>query len=268
MERLGFSIGGVRLSALTAGHGRPFLFIHGLCGEAAQTIEVSPDIEGWRCISIECRGHGQSDFGDRSDLSIARFTADIMALLPALDGPPPVIGGISMGAAIALRAAAMHPGAFSGLVLARPAWVNEAAPENLAPHRRIAADIALYGADEARRMFEGSTLARTIASEAPDNMTSLLGFFDRRPAEQTQALLEAIAHDGPGISRDTIMTIDIPALVIGTGRDLAHPLAMAQELANLIPSATLVEITAKSDNRTDYVTGFQTALRQFLREIG
>ena len=267
MDRQRISIGNLQLSTITSGSGRPFLFIHGLCGDATQTIEVFPDMPGWRCVSPECRGHGQSDFGDESDLSIAQFTADMIDMLPSLGGPPPVIGGISMGAAIALRAAATHPDKFSGLVLGRPAWVDVPAPGNLAPHRSIAADLVAHGADDARQMFEGSAMARDIAEQAPENLASLLGFFDRQPTDQTAALLAAIAHDGPGVSRDAMAAITIPTLVIGTKRDLAHPLDMAEEFLRLIPTARLVEIASKSDNRDDYVGGFRAALQQFLEEI-
>ena len=260
-------IDGLKLSVRQAGAGRPFLFIHGLCGDASQTQEVFPEIAGWRCVSPDCRGHGQSDFGDSGKLSIAQFTADMVELAGRLDGPHPVIGGISMGAAIALRAAAMHPQMFSGLVLARPAWVDQPAPDNLAPHRLIADGLAAHGATAARSMFAASDMAQEIERQAPDNLASLLGFFERRPTDQTQALLAAIAADGPGITRDGIATIDLPALVIGTRRDLAHPLEMARALASLIPTARLAEITPKSDNRQHYVTEFRAAIGAFLREM-
>jgi len=263
----GVIVDGLRLSMRHAGDGRPFLFIHGLCGDAGQTLEVFPDITGWHCVSPECRGHGQSEFGDIAQLSIARFTADMVALAQRLDGGVPVIGGISMGAAIALRAAATHPDMFGGLVLARPAWVDRPAPDNLAPHRMIAQTLADHGPETARQMFETSALAREIEDQAPDNMKSYLGFFARQPSAQTQALLAAIAADGPGVTRQAITGIDIPALVIGNRRDLAHPLAMAQQLAGLLPKARLVEITPKSDNRAKYVAEFRAAIGQFLKEI-
>ena len=260
-------IDGLRLAVRHAGDGRPFLFIHGLCGDAGQTQEVFPEVVGWRCISPECRGHGGSDFGDAAELSIARFTTDMVRLAKGLDGPAPVIGGISMGAAIALRAAALHPAIFSGLVLARPAWVDRPAPDNLAPHRMIADDLATLGPAAARQKFEASDMARRIAEQAPDNMTSYHGFFERQPTGQTQALLAAIAQDSPGIGRDAISAIDLPTLVIGCRRDLAHPIAMAEELAALIPQARLAEITPKSDNRERYVRDFRAAIGRFLKEM-
>jgi pimeloyl-ACP methyl ester carboxylesterase len=59
----------------------------------------------------------------------------------------------------------------------------------------------------------------------------------------------------------------VPTLVIGTGRDLAHPLDMAKALAAQIPKAELVEITPKSDNRKAYVREFRDAVGWFLREV-
>ncbi|MEC8245057.1 MAG: alpha/beta fold hydrolase [Pseudomonadota bacterium] len=262
-----FSIENLRLATGSVGEGRNFLFLHGLCGDAAQPIEVFPTEAGWRCHALESRGHGRSDIGEPADLSISRFAEDAALFVDTLDGPPPVIGGISMGAAIALRLAATRPGLAGGLVLARPAWVDEAAPSTLAPHREIAALMAAHEPAEAKRRFETSDTARLLAAESPDNLASLLGFFDRRPVEQTQALLAAIANGGPGVDRPAIAAIDLPTLIIGTDRDFVHPLSMAEELASLIPAAALARIPAKSDNREEHVTGFRRALHRFLKEI-
>ena len=260
-------IDGLRLAVGINGDGPPFLFLHGLCGDARQPIEVFPEDAGWQCHALESRGHGGSDIGDLDQLSIRRFTDDAAAYLAALGKGPAVIGGISMGAAIALRLTVERPQLARGLVLGRPAWVDEPAPDNLEPHRRIARDLAAHGPEAARRMFEASAMAETIAQAAPDNMNSYAGFFARRPVDQTQALLAAIAHDGPGVGLDDMARIDVPALVIGTGRDLAHPLDMARTLATRIPKAELVEITPKSDNREAYVEEFRGAVGRFLEEV-
>ena len=38
-----FTIDGLKLSVKIAGKGRPFLFLHGLCGDALQPLELFPD---------------------------------------------------------------------------------------------------------------------------------------------------------------------------------------------------------------------------------
>ena len=127
--------------------------------------------------------------------------------------------------------------------------------------------MAAHEPEQARRLFETSDMARLVAAESPDNLVSLLGFFDRHPLDQTQALLAAIGADGPGVDRSRIAAMQMPTLVIGTDRDFVHPFYMAEELASLIPGATLARIVAKSDNRDDHVAGFRHALHKFLEEI-
>ena len=261
------TIDGLKLSVKIAGAGRPFLFLHGLCGDALQPLELFPDHAGWQCHALESRGHGGSDIGDMKELSIRRFTEDATAYLESLGRGPAVIGGVSMGAAIALRLSADRPELAAGLVLGRPAWVDQPAPANLEPHRQIARNLDKYGPETARRMFKESAMAKTIADTAPDNINAYHGFFDRRPTDQTQALLAAIADDGPGVGLGAMSRIDVPALVIGTGRDLAHPLDMAKLLAAQIPKAELVEVTPKSDNRKAYVREFRDAISGFLTEV-
>lgn len=267
MIRDDVKVSGLRLSSVIIGTGRPFLFLHGLCGNAEQSIELRPEVSDWQFLALESRGHGYSDIGDPASLSICQFAEDAAAYLHKLGSAPAVIGGISMGAAIALRLAVMQPELVCGLILARPAWVDRLAPANLAPHRQIAELITAHDTKEARQIFEATEMAATLASISPDNLNSLLSLFERRPLKQTQALLTTIAHDGPGISCDAISNIDVPTLVVGTSRDPIHPLAIAEKLVKLIKCASLIEITSKSDNRSAYVREFRAAIGQFLKEM-
>ena len=87
---------------------------------------------------------------------------------------PIVVGGISMGAAIALHLAVHRPGIVRGLILARPAWIVASAPANNIPNA--------YGRSASRGVFHRkmrerrSRLARSarlLAEKAPDNLASL-----------------------------------------------------------------------------------------------
>jgi len=148
----------------SGGSGVPFLFQHGLCGSAAQTGEVMPDTAGIRPMTLECRGHGQSEPGDPTQFSFKTFHDDLAELVKEAGAGPIIIGGISMGAALASRFAVSHPGEVRALVLARPAWVTKASPENLQPNRDVGALLAMHPPDEARRIFLASDTARQLAS--------------------------------------------------------------------------------------------------------
>ncbi len=258
---------GLRLAVREMGNGPTMVFQHGLCGNASQPADVFPAESGWRCVTLECRGHGGSDAGLPEGFSIATFSEDLVSLIEARGRAPVVLGGISMGAAIALRVAALGPELARGLVLARPAWIDEDAPANMQPNALVGGLLRELPPEEARARFEASATARELVREAPDNLASLRGFFSREPIAITRELLCRLSADGTGLTRDQIGAIRIPTLVIASGRDFVHPLAMAKELAAMIPCAEVVEITSKADSRERYRAEFRAALSAFLKRI-
>ena len=258
---------GLELRYRDVGSGPPVLFQHGLGGDEAQVAGIFPAAPAVRRLTLECRGQGGSPFGPGEGFSIATFADDLAALADRLKLGPAVIGGISMGAAIALRLAVRQPQRLRGLILARPAWVAEPGPPNMAPYALAGELLQRYTPPEARRRFDASDTAAELARLAPDNLASLTGFFDRPEPKAFGALLSAIAADGPGVTAAEIAAIDLPVLVIGHGQDLAHPEAMAEKLAALIPGAELVRITPKSVDRDQYARDFRSALAAFLERL-
>jgi pimeloyl-ACP methyl ester carboxylesterase len=255
---------GVRLALAERGEGRPMLFQHGLCGDAAQPAQVSPDDIGFRFLTLECRGHGASEAGPFEHFSIAAFADDVARLIVEKRIERPVIGGISMGAAIALRLAVTRPELVGALVLARSAWLTQSAPDNLASYALAGRLLGQFPPQEALDRFEASPIAEELAINAPDNLVSLRGFFTRSPVEVTAALLSRMSSDGPGIAEADIKAIRMPTLVIGNSMDAVHPLDFARRLAQMIPGARCVEITSKAVNPEDYRSDFRAALRTFL----
>lgn len=257
---------GLKLAVHDRGNGLPVVFQHGLCGDAAQPADVFPFDLPARCLTLECRGHGASEAGDTSRFSIATFADDIAAWIESLNLGPVVIGGISMGAAISLRLAATRPDLVRALVLARPAWVAEAAPANMAPNAAVGDLLGHFPSEEARQRFDALDIASELQARAPDNLASLRGFFARQPQAVTAALLTRISADGPGVSRQEIADIAIPTLVIGTDVDAIHPIAHAQTLATLIPGARIARITPKALDKQRYTQDFRAALAHFISE--
>lgn len=259
---------GFALTAYDAVRGDvPVVFQHGLCGSAQQTAEAFPEDADLRLLTLECRGHGSSDAGPAEALSIATFADDVIALIEREALAPVIVGGISMGSAIALRIAVRRPDLVRALILARPAWVTDAAPANMQPNAEVGALLARLAPEQARAQFEAGATARQLAAEAPDNLASLLGFFARAPQAVTAKLLQRISADGPGVSADEVRTITVPTLVIGHGADAIHPIDHARQLAALLPRAEFVEITPKSVSREAYVNDMHTAIRRFTRSI-
>jgi pimeloyl-ACP methyl ester carboxylesterase len=257
---------GVKLNVDDAGgEGLPVVFQHGLCGDAGQTREAFPDDPRFRRVTLECRGHGASEAGDLARLSIATFADDLAAWIEATGNAPLVVGGISMGSAIALRLAVTRPDLVRGLILARPAWVTSAAPANMAPNAEVGGLIDALPVEEARAAFLDGATARELAEIAPDNLATMQGLFNRQPLAVTAALLRRIAADGPGVSEAEVRAMAVPTLVVGTARDAIHPFAYAEALASLIPHGRLVEITPKGKSKLRYIADFRATLTDFLK---
>lgn len=249
------------------GDGLPVVFQHGLCGDARQTAEVFPVDPRFRRLTVECRGHGASEPGNPEDFSIASFADDVSEYIVSSRMAPAILGGISMGAAIALRLAVRQPNLVRGLIIARPAWVTHSAPDNMRPNAKVGALLSKQPADVAHQNFLTSATASKLAREAPDNLASLTGFFSRKPQAVTAFLLTSIAVDGPGVTESEVRDLHIPTLVIGHERDSIHPIAHARSIAAMIPGAQFVEITSKTEDRGRYVSDFHSAMGQFLKDF-
>ena len=258
---------GTCLSVDVAGDGMPVVFQHGLCGNANQTAETFPPDIGFRRITVEARGHGRSQAGPPERLSIVTFASDIARYVETALVGPVVIGGISMGAAVALRLAVTRPDLVRALILARPAWLTVSAPDNMAPNAEVGRLLETLPPQEAMATFLAGPVGKRLATDAPDNLASLAGFFSREPIAVTAALLTAISNDGPDVTEADLARIAVPTLVIGHERDVIHPIAHAHVLADLIPSARVVQITPKAESRAHYVADFRRAMSTFLKEL-
>ena len=72
--------------------------------------------EGWTAVTVDARGHGDSDWHPTQVYTLDGFVGDLLALLPTLEAAP-VLVGASLGGITALVAAGEHPGLAQGLVL-------------------------------------------------------------------------------------------------------------------------------------------------------
>ena len=128
-----FARDGLRFHFRDEGHGLPFVFQHGLGGDVNQPFGLYRPPAGVRLIAFDVRGHGETrPLGDIDKLTIATLADDLIGLIDHLGIEQAVVGGISLGAAVAVNVAIRYPGRVLGLVLVRPAWIDRPLPENVA----------------------------------------------------------------------------------------------------------------------------------------
>ena len=264
MGKTSFMRGDASLAVYDEGQGLPVVFQHGLGGDEAQVAQNAPTSADLHRLTVECRGHGASSLGSARPFSIHMFAEDVLAAATEHGFDRFIVGGISMGAAIALHLTHHHADRVAGLILVRPAWTFAALPDNLEPARAVAALIRSYSLAEARERFVASEIGRRIASEAPDNFSSLLGYFERPDAFDFASVLGDIAADGPGVSKADAAAIKVPTLITGNEQDAIHPLSCALTLAETIPGAGYVEVTAKAADKARHFAEIQGAITDFL----
>jgi pimeloyl-ACP methyl ester carboxylesterase len=262
-----FNRDGIQFHYRDEGEGVPFVFQHGLGGDVSQPFGLyAPPPLGVRLIAFDARGHGETrPLGDPKKIALAVFADDLVALLDLLGIERAVVGGISMGAAVALNTALRYPDRLLGLVLSRPAWLDRPLPENARVYPHIAQYILKHGAKEGLELFRQTPEFAEVARQSPDAAQSLVRQFEHPRAEECLARLERIPHDSPCHDRTEWAAIKVPVLVLGNRVDPIHPWKFAQTLAAEIPGASLRELTSKAIDANRHAADVRSALDEFFK---
>jgi pimeloyl-ACP methyl ester carboxylesterase len=244
------------------------VFQHGLGADIGQPMAFFGEDRPFRLISLDCRGHGRTrPLGDRQFLKFNSLTDDITDLLDYLNLSKVVIGGISMGAGVALNFAVRHPERTRALILSRASWLTEPLPPNLTVFPKIGGLIREYGAQRGKELFLSTAEYQTALQSSPANAASLLVQFRREQADETFDILESLPNDVPAPDIATWKKIDFPTLVLACRNDLLHPFEYGQVLAREIPGARFAEITAKATSEQKHVEDVRREISQFVEEI-
>ena len=120
LERLTIPVADLNLVADAAGPtDAPWiLFLHG-GGQTRQSWSAALGEavrRGYRAVSLDLRGHGDSDWSSEGHYSLDRFTADVREVIKYIGGEP-VLVGASLGGLISIPIAASVPPPARALVL-------------------------------------------------------------------------------------------------------------------------------------------------------
>jgi pimeloyl-ACP methyl ester carboxylesterase len=267
---------GVSLAVETRGppDSRPVLFAHGFGQSRKMWARTAASIAGagWRTVTFDARGHGDSGRVPDGAYHLEQFVADLLAVTRSL-GEPPVMVGHSMGGLLAMVAAGeVRPNPFRALVLVdiTPRW-EASGVERILGFMRAHLD-----------GFESlEDAARQVAAYAPQRprrrsvaeLAQLLrrGDDGRWRWRWDPALLDTIAVEGeshqPRLMEDA-RNIDVPVMLVSGGRsDVVSDRTVAEFLRN-VPDARHVEVpeathaVAGDDNNA-----FTAVIASFLKSV-
>lgn len=236
-----FESDGVRLFAIESGDGDAIVFLHGgLADHRSALLRVAPLSQTHRLICPDLRGSGRSVYS--GSLTWDQLADDLASLLEHLGLDKAIVGGTSMGSAVALKFALRHPNLLRGLMLRSPLYPG--ADRQLAPaakaamHRMQQAgeSARTRGVEALRPLLEGlpSQAARDLALE-------MMNQFDAGSVVATTRFLAS--GQQPMTSVRELASIDVPVLLL-PGIDPEHPAEVAALYAQHLQHAVVVEQTA------------------------
>jgi pimeloyl-ACP methyl ester carboxylesterase len=226
---------------------------------------------GWAAITMDARGHGDSQWAPDGDYSLDAFAGDLYAIVDTLDRAPVVIGA-SLGGMTALVAQGERPDLARALVLVdivprveaagreRIRAFMASAPNGFDSLEDVAAAVHAYNPHRPPpRNLDG--LRKNVRRHADgrwhwhwDPRFLSIGDEPSR-AVDTDRLYRAAGN------------IKVPTLLVrGVRSDIVTPEGAA-ELLRLIPTASAVEVTAGHMIAGDDNGVFTTRLRDFLSAL-
>lgn len=99
----------------------PIVFVHSLAGNGGQwALQLDHLRRRRRAVSLDLRGHGESDPAEDGNYSIAGLAADVEAVADQLGLRRFILAGHSLGSVVAIEYASRHPERVAGLLLVDP----------------------------------------------------------------------------------------------------------------------------------------------------
>jgi magnesium chelatase accessory protein len=231
------------------------LLLHGTGAATHSWRDVAPQLAalGFRVVAPDLPGHGFTSRPPADGrLSLAGMSADVAALLRALDVEPAIVVGHSAGAAIALRMAldtldgrldmpalpraivgvnaALVPPPYAYAAYVAP-WINAIARSG--PAARVAAAAASSGVIDAVLSSTGSHL--------PDHQVELYQAMFRS-SDRCSAVLTMMSNwDLPSLVRE-LPRVPVPLTLVGGDADQWVSCADTERLAAGMPDVTAVRV--------------------------
>jgi pimeloyl-ACP methyl ester carboxylesterase len=227
-----------------AGSGPTVICLHSNASHSGQWRGLLDRLsDRFQVLAVDSYGSGRTaDWPSDRTIALADEVALIEPLLAQASTPAYLVGH-SYGAAVAIKAALLHPGRFGALALYEPtlfSLVARTAPHDVDGIRQAAGAAAAFleqgDSDAAARSFIDFWMGA--------------GSWDAMPADRKPAMAASVrnvrrwAHAlfSEPATVDDLRTLDLPVLILTGGRSPLSSLSVAQLLMASLPRAERVEL--------------------------
>jgi pimeloyl-ACP methyl ester carboxylesterase len=241
-------------------NGRPLILLHGLMLSQEMHRPLAKDLaaRGNRVITLDLLGHGRSDRPrDMWRYSMAKYGAQVLALMDHLQIQQAVVMGTSLGANAALELAARDPERLRAMVIEMPVLDNGLLWSALAFTPLL---VALTFGEPAMKLLARTT--RAVPRRLLPHYGNVMLDIVRQEPGPGGALLQGLFFGRIAPPRDERATFTTPTLVLGHQRDPVHPFSDAGMLAKEMPNArllqasSLVELRLQPERLTGEIAAF------------
>lgn len=229
------------------------VLLHGLGADHRQPLDLIAGhrFEGAAVLAPDVRAHGSTSIvGGPPDFRFDAIVGDLVALVERLgqDGKPTHLVGVSMGAAVALRAALDRVVDVRSLTLVRPAFTERSLPSHLTVMAHIGAALREPDLETARARFVASEEYGAVAAVSALGAASIIAQFDAPLAVVRSQRLCSVPRNTAYADPRELSTIEAATLVIGTEHDPVHPIAVARAWSDAIAGSDLATIPPRDDD--------------------
>ena len=228
--------------------GQPLLFLHG-SGQTRQSwgkALVEAARHGFRALSMDLRGHGDSGWSPDGRYDLTVFADDLRSVLAQMDRPPVVVGA-SLGGIVGMIVAAADPAAIRALVLVDItatvdmeganeviAFMN-AGSDGFASIEEAAAAVSAYLPHRDKPQS-----SRGLAKNLRQRGARWYWYWD--PAFMTMGVDAKQEAEGPTVLETAPRGLTIPTLLIRGGRSRIMTEEGARAFLEMVPHAGYVHI--------------------------
>ncbi len=244
-----FTSEGFEIAYETYGEGPPVVLVHGFASSGQVNWVATGWVEtlteaGYQAITIDNRGHGQSEkIYDSEYYSAREMAKDTINLIDHLGIGPAVLLGYSMGARISAFAALDAPEKVRAVIFGG-LGIN-----------------MIHGMSNSEEIIEG-LLAPALSSVTHKTARQFRIFADHTRSDR-KALAACMAGSRARISADDVKKINVPALVaVGSEDDVG---GAPEPLAELLPQGEVLVIERRDHMRATGDPQFKTGVLAFLQ---
>lgn len=238
-----FKYEGIDFNYEIQGTGIPFLFLHGLGDNIKFAFETFNNDKKIQLISLDQRGHGKSG-DDSKKLSYDKLASDALALMDYLGIERFYVGGLSMGAGVAVNLAVHAKNRVMGVILLRSSATDEPMKKEVI---EWFSTVSMYlHRENGSQLFEQDPIFPSIKDTYPKAIDTFKRYFEDDASVTHYKKFSDIPKDRPIKSKSELTNLTIPALILANNYDVIHPMEYSLFYARNMKNASYYELTPKT----------------------